>query len=158
MALPRSPITLKNQRCSLQTEEYNTLKDNDIVYIVDDNSSMRWVDRKSGIVPWTQTRDSSASLTSICAEWGDQGQAIRAIFDGRSPVGTANMASTLLRLVQRYFGDFIYGQTKALNIVVISDRAFSEELANTVAWTVQQQEVFKVPEEHLGIQFVQVGA
>lgn len=174
-ALPRLPIPIEDQRCSLQAEEYNTLKEYDIVYIVDDNLLMSWTDRKLGIVPWTQTGDALALFASICAEWDDQGQDIWFVnqreplldlspeeiqlqFDGRSPVGTANMASTLLRLVQRYFGDFIHGQTKAMNIIAISDRAFPEELANTVAWTVQQLEVFKAPKEHLGIQFVQVGA
>lgn len=174
-ALPRLPIALENQRCSLQAEEYNTLKKYDIVYIVDDNLLMSWVDRKLGIVPWAQTRDALALLASICAEWDDHGQEIWFVnkrepllglspeeiqlqFDGRSPVGTANMASTLLRLVQQYLGDFIHGRTKALNIVAISNRAFPEEVANTVAWTVQQLEVFKAPKEHLGIQFVQVGA
>ncbi|KAF3992134.1 hypothetical protein FT663_01269 [Candidozyma haemuli var. vulneris] len=169
-----TPIS-KKASSVIPDDQLWALRGYDIVYIVDDSSSMAWTEKKSGIVPWPHARDALMTLSNICADWDEDGQdiwflnkrapvlgvspeRIQEEFDGRTPCGGTNMGKTLLNLAQKYFEDYKQGSTKPVNILAITDGQFSDDVASVVRWIVQQLETLNAPPNQMGIQFVQIGA
>lgn len=151
------------------------LRGYDIVYIVDDSSSMSWTEERSGIVPWPHARDALMTFSTICSEWDEDGQdvwflnrdepvlnaspeQIANAFNLRPPAGGTNMGRTLARITQQYFQEYVPGVTKPMNILAITDGQFSDDVASVIKWIVKQLDMRGALPNQIGIQFVQIGA
>lgn len=144
------------------------------MYIVDDSSSMGLVEKQSGIVPWTHTREALTTFAKICEEWDTDGQdlwflnqeqpflnacpqAIEAAFNRITPHGVTDMACTLVRVVSQYFERYT-PESKPLNILAITDGRFTDDVLSAIRWINDELERRRAPLNQIGIQFVQVGA
>ncbi|KAM9901826.1 hypothetical protein OXX69_008561 [Metschnikowia pulcherrima] len=118
---------------SIPESQLSALKGYDMVYLVDDSSSMAWREKVSGIVPWPSARDALVSFSNLCAEWDEDGQDLYFInrpqgylgcqpeqiaqaFDSAPPQGSTNMGRKLQQIAYEYFKDFDPIRTKPVNI------------------------------------------
>lgn len=151
------------------------LRGYDIVYIIDDSSSMSWKEPRSGIVPWPHARNALVTFSQLCAQWDPDGQdvfflnsgnpifgaspqVIEQAFNQRTPVGGTNMGRTLHQVASRYFSNYQPGVTKPVNIVAITDGAFSDDVKSVIKWIVNQLDRLNAFPNQFGVQFVQIGA
>lgn len=147
----------------------------DIVYIVDDSTLMSWVEKKSGIVPWGHARDALMTFSSMCAAWDSDGQdmyfinsnepvthaspqVILQVFNLRSPRGGTNMGRRLHHVASDYFADYRPGVTKPVNVIAITDGAFSDDVVSVIKWIIQELDRRNAMPNQFGVQFVQIGA
>lgn len=147
----------------------------DMVYIVDDSTSMSWVEKNSGVVPWGHARDALVTFASICAQWDPDGQDLHFInspnpvyhatpqqiqqaFDATAPRGGTNMGRRLHQVASRYFAEYQPGVTKPVNVIAITDGEFSDDVGSVVRWIMAQLDRVNAMPNQFGIQFVQIGA
>lgn len=147
----------------------------DVVYVVDDSSSMSWVEQVSKITPWPEARKALKTFSTICAEWDDDGQdlffinnkntifgaspeEIDAAFASNKPHGGTNMGRALMRVVEGYFDDYKTKKPKPLNILAITDGVFTDDVASVIKWIVDQMDKVNALPNQVGIQFIQIGA
>lgn len=159
----------------LNDDQLWALRGYDIVYIVDDSTSMSWTEKRSGIVPWPHARDALMTFSTICAEWDEDGQdvwflnraepvlnatpqQIADAFNLKNPVGGTNMGRKLAQIASKYFEQYVPGVTKPLNILAITDGQFSDDVTSVIIWIVQQLDRRNALPNQIGIQFVQIGA
>lgn len=158
----------------LSDDQLWCLRGYDIVYIVDDSTSMSWTEKRSGIVPWPHARDALMTFSSICEEWDEDGQdlwflnraepllhatprQIEEAFNSNSPRGGTNMGRKLLQVISTYFNDYT-PSSKPLNIVAITDGQFSDDVTSTIKWIDKELDKRNALPNQIGIQFVQIGA
>lgn len=147
----------------------------DIVYIVDDSSSMSWEESRSGIVPWPHARNALVTFASMCSAWDLDGQdvyflnderpvlhaspqAIEQAFNLRTPRGGTNMGRKLYQVASAYFALYQPGVTKPVNIIAITDGQFSDDVMSVLKWITDQLDRYSAMPNQFGIQFVQIGA
>lgn len=169
---PRKTATVDSV---LNDDQLWALRGYDVVYIVDDSSSMSWTEKRSGIVPWPHARDALMTFSTICAEWDEDGQDVWFLnrpepvlnaspqqivdaFNLRNPVGGTNMGRKLTQIASQYFADYVPGVTKPMNILAITDGQFSDDVTSVIVWIVKQLEKRDCLPNQIGIQFVQIGA
>lgn len=147
----------------------------DIIYIVDDSSSMSWEEKNSRIVPWPHARNALVSFATICSAWDQDGQDIYFInvnepvlraspkqieqaFNLRTPYGGTNMGRRLQQVASNYFAHYQPGITKPVNVIAITDGQFTDDAVGVIRWIVDKLDQLKAPPNQFGIQFVQIGA
>lgn len=170
-----NPLKAPTTDSILQDDQLWALRGYDIVYVVDDSTSMSWTEKRSGIVPWPHARDALTTFSTICAEWDEDGQdvwflnrnepllnatpqQIADAFNSRNPAGGTNMGRKLTQIASQYFQNFQPGVTKPLNILAITDGQFSDDVTSVIKWIVKQLDRLNALPNQLGIQFVQIGA
>lgn len=167
--------TRKTTTTSFDDSQLWALRGYDIVYVVDDLSLMAWTEAKSGIIPWPHARDALAFFSGVCEEWDEDGQdvwflnraepllnalpqQITQAFDAKPPAGGTNMGRALLKLASKYFYDFNPATTKPVNVIAITDGAFTDDVTSVIKWIVQQLDKEQAMPNQFGVQFVQIGA
>lgn len=147
----------------------------DIVYIVDDSSSMSWVEPRSNIVPWPHARNALVTFANMCSVWDQDGQdmyflnveqpvlraspqEIERQFNMHTPRGGTNMGRKLHQVATNYFANYQPGVTKPVNIIAITDGQFSDDVMSVLRWITDQLDRFNAMPNQFGIQFVQIGA
>lgn len=156
-------------------DELSGLRGYDIVYVVDDSSSMSWEELHARIVPWPHARDALFTFSSVCAAWDEDGQdvfflnrrepvlgatpqQIAEAFNLIQPSGGTNMGRRLSTIAKAYFENYDAGEMKPLNIIAITDGQFSDDVVSVIKWIVDQLEKREALPNQIGIQFVQIGA
>ncbi|GEQ72645.1 hypothetical protein JCM33374_g6332 [Metschnikowia sp. JCM 33374] len=174
-SLPAQNVPRAITTSSIPESQLSALKGYDIVYLVDDSSSMSWKEKNSGIVPWPSARDALVSFSSLCAEWDEDGQDLFFInrpqgylgcspeeiahaFDSTPPSGSTNMGRKLQQIAYEYFKDFDPIRTKPVNVIAITDGEFTDDVETVIRWIVKNLEKHNALANSFGIQFVQIGA
>lgn len=159
----------------MEDSELSALKGYDVVYLVDDSTSMSWKEQYSGITPWPQARNALVSFSNLCAEWDPDGQDLYFInrqeqylnaspsqiaeaFDTVQPYGSTNMGRKLQQIALTYFEDFDPVKTKPLNVIAITDGEFTDDVESVVKWIVKKLDEKDALPNSFAVQFVQIGA
>ncbi|SGZ51498.1 CIC11C00000005481 [Sungouiella intermedia] len=156
-------------------DELAGLRGYDVVYIVDDSSSMSWEESVSKIIPWPHARDALITFSTLCAQWDEDGQdvyflnrnepvlnatpqQIAEVFNLTLPNGGTNMGARLAKIARAYFEEYDAGEVKPMNIIAITDGQFSDDVISVIKWIVVQLDKRDALPNQIGIQFVQIGA
>lgn len=180
MLAPPPPYALEHSAPTVSSlpvtdDELSGLRGYDIVYVVDDSSSMSWEELRSRIVPWPHARDALITFSTVCAGWDEDGQDVYFLnrrepvlgatpqqiadaFNLIHPSGGTNMGRRLSTIAKAYLEEYDSGEVKPLNIIAITDGQFSDDVISVIKWIVGQLEKRDALPNQLGIQFVQIGA
>lgn len=153
--------------------QLNALSGYDIVYIVDDSVLMGWVDPDTKAKRWPQAHAAIRTMAKVCEEWAANGQdlyflnnpfpelgATASKIDERCscivPDGDTNMGKVLMNVARNYFKTY-NDLTPPLNILAITDGAFTDDVSKVIRWICEQLDQVGATLNQIGIQFVQIG-
>ncbi|KAL2859122.1 uncharacterized protein BJX67DRAFT_368940 [Aspergillus lucknowensis] len=184
-ATPAADTTSSSSGVGLNDNQYSFLRTFDIIFVVDDSTSMRGK-------RWGEAEDAIAAIAPICVHYDSDGidicflnhrnhdraapnggyknvtdaSGVQEIFKSVSPRGATPVGTRLHQILTPYMRDLSRltsqgreSELKPLNIIVITDGVFTDDAESVIVDVARQLDhpnVRAVPWQ-VGIQFFQVG-